>query len=329
MSRQQRIVNVLSVAGTDPTGGAGIQADLKAIAAGGGYGMAVVTALVAQNTRGVRAVHVPPIPFLTAQLDAVSDDVRIDAVKIGMLANAEVIGAVAAWLRRVRPPLVVLDPVMIAASGDALLDPEAVTALRGLIPQAGLITPNLPELAVLAGAAGAGAAGPADTWEAALEQARLVASAHGVRVLAKAGHLPGERTPDALVTPEGDTIEFPGVRIATRNTHGTGCSLSAGIATRVARHGGDWVRAARETKAWLRESLAAADTLDVGGGSGPVHHFAGLWARGGLHTAPEAQQNRAVRGDGGAGRRDDQPAGAAAEVTVGRLDAGPRRSPSQ
>lgn len=277
------VVNVLSIAGTDPTGGAGIQADLKSIAAGGGYGMAVVTALVAQNTRGVREVHVPPAAFLTAQLDAVSDDVRIDSVKIGMLASAEVIDTVAEWIGRMRPPLVVLDPVMVAASGDHLLEASAVAALQRLIPLVDLITPNLPELAVIAGEP------VARTWDTALAQARRVAEAAAVRVLAKGGHLPGDEAPDALVTPDGAVTEFPGARIPTASTHGTGCSLSSAVATRAARYGGDWRRAAEESKSWLRESIVAADALDVGRGHGPVHHLAGLWERGGLDSAPTAE----------------------------------------
>lgn len=287
-----RVVNVLAVAGSDPSGGAGIQADLKSIAAGGGYGMAVITALTAQNTRGVRGVHTPPADFVTAQLDAVSDDVRIDAVKIGMLANAAVAEAVGEWLRRVRPPCVVLDPVMIATSGDALLEPSAAEALQRLIPLADLITPNVPELAAIAGEPAA------ESWETMLEQARRVARRHGVRVLAKSGHLEGSLAPDALVTPDGATTVFPGARIATENTHGTGCSLSSGIATRAARHGGDWTRAAAEAKAWLSESLRAADALEVGAGRGPVSHLAGLWQRGGLDTRPTPDEIRAEWWDG-------------------------------
>ncbi|WP_169787569.1 bifunctional hydroxymethylpyrimidine kinase/phosphomethylpyrimidine kinase [Leucobacter celer] len=297
MTTTENIVNVLAIAGSDPSGGAGIQADLKSIAAGGGYGMAVITALTAQNTRGVRDVHVPPTAFLTAQLDAVSDDVRIDAVKIGMLADAEVIEAVADWLRRVRPPHVVLDPVMIATSGDPLLEPGAAEALQRMIPLADLITPNLPELAVLVGEP------EAETWEAALDQARRVAAAHGVLVLAKAGHLPGDLAPDALVRPEGTVVEFPGTRIATENTHGTGCSLSSGIAVRAARFRGGWERAARETKAWLRESIAAADALSVGAGHGPVNHLTGLWSRGGLETSPTPERLRDEWWDGISGIR--------------------------
>ncbi|GAA1314899.1 bifunctional hydroxymethylpyrimidine kinase/phosphomethylpyrimidine kinase [Leucobacter albus] len=284
--------NILSIAGTDPTGGAGIQADLKSIAAGGGYGMAVVTALVAQNTRGVREVHVPDTAFLRAQLDAVSDDVRIDAVKIGMLANTEVIETVADWLGAVRGATaqpsfpVVLDPVMIAASGDPLLAPETIEALRRLIPLADLVTPNLFELAELTGEA------VAADWAAALAQGRRLAEATGVRVLVKGGHLPGESAPDALVAPGGEVTEFAGSRIHTPHTHGTGCSLSAGVATRIARRPGDWAAAVGEAKAWLRESLAAAGELSVGGGSGPLNHLAGLWLRGGLETRPTAEAVR-------------------------------------
>ncbi len=150
MTGGAQVPRVLSVAGTDPTGGAGIQADLKSIAANGGYGMAVITALVAQNTHGVRSVHVPPVSFLTEQLDAVSDDVQIDAVKIGMLATAEVVHAVGDWLDRVAPPIVVLDPVMVATSGDRLLDPDAEQALRGLVSRVNLVTPGIENELIMA-----------------------------------------------------------------------------------------------------------------------------------------------------------------------------------
>ncbi len=277
---------VLSIAGTDPVGGAGIQADLKSIAAHGGYGMAVVTALVAQNTHGVRAVHVPPVAFLTEQLDAVSDDVQIDAVKIGMLATADVIRAVGDWLDRVRPPVVVLDPVMVATSGDRLLDADAEAELIGLLRRADIVTPNIPELAILAGEPRA-----AD-WAAVIAQAGRVSSRHGVRVLAKGGHLAGDtpRTgaPDALVDArEGavSAIEFAGARIDTTNTHGTGCSLSSAVATRVARSG-DWAEAIGQSKRWLTESIRHGAELEVGSGHGPISHLAGLWRRGGVDTAP-------------------------------------------
>ncbi|KAM9862050.1 bifunctional hydroxymethylpyrimidine kinase/phosphomethylpyrimidine kinase [Leucobacter sp. BZR 635] len=295
----RQIPNILSIAGTDPTGGAGIQADLKSIAAGGGYGMAVVTALVAQNTQGVREVHVPDTAFLRAQLDAVSDDVRIDALKIGMLANADVITTVAAWLSEVRDRAatsgavaqpafpVVLDPVMIAASGDPLLEPDTIEALRALVPLADLVTPNLFELAELAGEP------LAADWAQALAQGARIAETYRVRVLVKGGHLAGDSAPDALVAPGGEVTEFPGARIHTPHTHGTGCSLSAGLAARIAREPGDWATATRETKAWLRESLQAAERLSVGEGSGPLLHLAGLWQRGGLTTAPTPESIRA------------------------------------
>jgi hydroxymethylpyrimidine kinase/phosphomethylpyrimidine kinase len=283
---------VLSIAGTDPTGGAGIQADLKSIAANGGYGMAVVTALVAQNTRGVRSVHVPPVEFLAEQLDAVSDDVEIDAVKIGMLATTEVIGTVRAWLGRVNPPVVVLDPVMVATSGDRLLDEDAEQALRDLAHRADLLTPNIPELAILADEP------VAADWTAVVAQAGRVSAHYGVRVLAKGGHLAGERMPDALVDATGTTdmpdatvevIEFPGIRIDTTNTHGTGCSLSSALATRYARSG-DWPAAVRESKRWLTEAIRHGADLEVGSGHGPVSHLAGLWARGGIDTNPRPEE---------------------------------------
>lgn len=275
------VPRVLTIAGSDPSGGAGIQADLKSIAANGGYGMAVLTALTAQNTRGVRAVHVPPAEFLRAQLDAISDDIVVDAVKIGMLADAEVIRTVGAWLDHVRPPIVVLDPVMVATSGDRLLDADAERALHGLLTRATLITPNLAELAVLSSR-------EIGDWEDGISAAEELSAQVGAAVLVKGGHLPGDEAPDALLDGRrGRREEFSGSRIATDNTHGTGCSLSSAIATLLARgeEPGDAVRAART---WLRESLRAGESLRVGQGHGPVSHFAGLWERGGTATRPGA-----------------------------------------
>ncbi|KQM81551.1 hydroxymethylpyrimidine kinase [Agromyces sp. Leaf222] len=277
---------MLSIAGSDPSGGAGIQADLKSIAAVGGYGMSAITALTAQNTRGVRGVHVPPAAFLAEQLDAIADDISIDAVKIGMLANAEVVSVVADWLRRTAVPVVVLDPVMVATSGDRLLDPDAERALRELLPLADLITPNLLELAVLASAVSGSDSPPASTWAEAIAQAEAVSAATGARVLAKGGHLAGGEAPDALVHAASATVvEFGGDRIATTATHGTGCSLSSAVATLQAELG-HWEAAVGEARRWLRESLRHGEALEVGGGHGPVSHFAGLWSRGGLRTAP-------------------------------------------
>jgi len=266
---------VLSIAGTDPTGGAGIQADLKSIAANGGYGMAVVTALVAQNTRGVRSVHTPPVEFLHEQLDAVSDDVAIDAVKIGMLADVAVIREVRSWLDATRPALVVLDPVMVATSGDRLLHPSAEQALRELVPLVDLVTPNIPELAVLLDET------PAASWPEAVEQGKRLSAATGVTVLVKGGHLSDESCPDAIVNTQGllaDTVvEFASPRVATSNTHGTGCSLSSAMAT-VQAQTGDWELSLSKVKAWLQGALVHADELEVGAGNGPINHFHHLFA---------------------------------------------------
>ncbi|HEU4668841.1 MAG TPA: bifunctional hydroxymethylpyrimidine kinase/phosphomethylpyrimidine kinase [Arthrobacter sp.] len=284
---------VLSIAGSDPSGGAGIQADLKSIAAHGGYGMAVITALTAQNTCGVRAVHVPPAAFLTQQLDAISDDISIDAVKIGMLGDAAVVQAVRAWLEKVRPRVVVLDPVMVATSGDRLLQESAEAALRELLPLAHLITPNLPELAMLVGEP------VPESWEGAVEQGRRLSAATGATVLVKGGHLAGDQCPDALVDTSGrlsqEVVVVPGKRVETRNSHGTGCSLSSAMAT-VQPRLGDWEATLREVKPWLSGALETSGRLAVGSGNGPVHHFhhlqpmpaegsfAGqLWAEAGKH----------------------------------------------
>lgn len=275
------VPRVLSIAGSDPSGGAGIQADLKSIAANGGYGMAVLTALTAQNTRGVRAVHVPPVDFLRAQLDAVSDDIVVDAVKIGMLADADVIRVVGEWLDRSRPPVVVLDPVMVATSGDRLLDSDAERALRDLLARATLVTPNLAELAVLVGR-------DIVDWEDAISAAESLSAEVGAAVLVKGGHLEDDEAPDALVDASLDLRrEFTGSRIPTRNTHGTGCSLSSALATLLAR-GEEPADAVRTARTWLRESLRAGDTLRVGDGHGPISHFAGLWERAGLESRPTA-----------------------------------------
>lgn len=278
--RAGAVPRVLSIAGSDPSGGAGIQADLKAIAANGGYGMAALTALTAQNTQGVRAVHVPPADFLSAQLAAVSDDIVVDAVKIGMLADAAVITAVGEWLDAVRPPVVVLDPVMVATSGDRLLAPDAERALHDLLGRATVITPNLAELAVLTGREIA-------DWADALSAAEELSADVGAAILVTGGHLPGDEAPDALVDARsGVRHEFSGTRILTENTHGTGCSLSSALATRLAR-GEEAGEAVRSARSWLRESIRAGAGLRVGRGHGPISHFAGLWERAGTTTAPE------------------------------------------
>ncbi|MEZ2390072.1 bifunctional hydroxymethylpyrimidine kinase/phosphomethylpyrimidine kinase [bacterium RCC_150] len=270
---QRAIPRVLSIAGSDPSGGAGIQADLKSIAANGGYGMAVVTALTAQNTQGVTAVHVPPVEFLRQQLEAIRNDITVDAVKIGMLGDAEVISEVRRWLEEVRPAVVVLDPVMVATSGDRLLAESAEAALRDLLPLADLVTPNLPELAMLLGET------EASDWTEALEQGKRLAGASGSTVLVKGGHLRGSACPDALVNTGGllsqDVVEFDADRVETRNSHGTGCSLSSAMATAKARLG-DWEAALHSVKPWLRQALVQSGELEVGHGNGPIHHLHGF-----------------------------------------------------
>ncbi|MGO2052721.1 bifunctional hydroxymethylpyrimidine kinase/phosphomethylpyrimidine kinase [Glutamicibacter sp. 287] len=261
-------LNILSIAGSDPSGGAGIQADLKAIGANGGYGMAVITALTAQNTLGVDAVQAVDAEFVAKQLESVSADVRIDAIKIGMLADPQIIAAVSRWLETVHAP-VVLDPVMISTSGDRLLADGS--ALDALLSRAEVLTPNTAELAALLGEP------PVRGWEELLEQAQRLAAKYEVLVIAKGGHLPTESCPDALVGPAGVIACYDGPRHATGNTHGTGCTLSSALATHYAR-GGDWAKALGAAKEYLFAAIAAADELQVGSGHGPVNHFAGLFA---------------------------------------------------
>ena len=297
------VPRVLSIAGSDPSGGAGIQADLKSIAANGGYGMAAITALTAQNTRGVREVHVPPVEFLRAQLDAISEDIEVDAVKIGMLADARVIRAVIDWLEDTRPPLVVVDPVMVATSGDRLLDAATESALLELLGHADLVTPNLVELAVLEGSPVDD--WPFDDWQSALAAAERLSAAIGAAVLVKGGHLDGPESPDALVDAGSGVIrEFPGSRVDTDATHGTGCSLSSALATQRAR-GKEWPEAVAAARAWLRESLRAGADLEVGGGHGPIDHLAGLRTRGGSDTPPTREEIAAEWGERIAGIRAD------------------------
>lgn len=258
------IPNVLSIAGTDPTGGAGIQADLKTFSALRTYGMAVVTALVAQNTLGVDGIHDVPGEFVTSQLDSVFADVRVDAVKIGMLNNAAVIKAVVEALDRYRPPYVVLDPVMVAKSGDRLLSADAVAVLRDeLLPRVDLVTPNLPEAADLLGIKES-----ADLPELG----RRLLSLGVARALVKGGHLDTETSDDVFVSAAGE-LRLSSPRVDTRNTHGTGCTLSSAIAA-LRPQRDDWESAVREAKDYLTGALRAAEELQVGSGHGPVNH---LW----------------------------------------------------
>jgi len=262
----------LTIAGSDSSGGAGIQADLKTFSALGVYGASVITALTAQNTQGVTAIHDVPADFITAQIDAVFSDLAIGAVKIGMLSQAPAIEAVAQGLRRHNAKNIVLDPVMVATSGDRLLAADAVGALRKLLfPQALVATPNLPEAAALLDHA------PARS-EAEMEaQARALLDFGAQYVLIKGGHGEGAESVDLLVDATSVT-RFAGMRVATKNTHGSGCTLSSAVAAGIAK-GHDLKTAVRDAKTYVTAAIAAADTLAIGHGGGPLHHFHETWRR--------------------------------------------------
>jgi hydroxymethylpyrimidine/phosphomethylpyrimidine kinase len=256
----------LTIAGSDSGGGAGIQADLKTFSALGVYGASVITALTAQNTMGVTGIHDTPADFITAQIDAVFGDLDIKAVKIGMVSRPDAILAIAAGLRRWAPASVVLDPVMVATSGDRLLAPEAIDLLRTrLIPMAHVITPNLPEAAALLDA-------PLAASDADIQaQGRQLLALGCPAVLIKGGHGEGSESVDYLVTAEA-SLRLAAPRTNTKNTHGTGCSLSSAIAAGLAK--GETLEAAvRQAKLYVSAAIAAADRLSVGKGHGPIHHF--------------------------------------------------------
>jgi hydroxymethylpyrimidine kinase/phosphomethylpyrimidine kinase len=262
----------LTIAGSDSGGGAGIQADLKTFAAHGAYGMSVITALTAQNTRGVRAVQEATPDFVAAQIDSVFEDIGADAVKIGMLASAPIVRTVADrlrwWLERIPAP-VVLDPVMIAKSGHALLRDDAVEAvIEDLVPLSTLVTPNVPELERMTGVS-------IPSEDDRLRAAQELAS-RGPAVLAKGGHAEGAEVVDLLVEPEGAVHSFRHPRLETSSTHGTGCTLSSAIAARMAR-GEDLAAAVGGAVAWLHAAMKAA--YPVGSGHGPVDHLHELFGR--------------------------------------------------
>jgi len=271
----QRTPNTLTIAGMDPSGGAGILADVKAMSALYAYACAVVTALTAQNTHHVTDISIIDAGFIKAQIDTLFTDVRIDAVKIGMLGRTGTIEVVADRLAHWKPAYVVLDPVMVAKSGDLLLEQQAIGALREqLLPQATVITPNLPEAGVLLEQRQVESV---KEMRRVAERLRNLMRHDGQRwVLLKGGHLPGNDTIDLLH--DGDKmIELPGQRINTRNTHGTGCTLSAALTALLPRIA-DVPESARQAKAYLVAAIEAADKLEVGTGHGPVHHFHQLWS---------------------------------------------------
>jgi hydroxymethylpyrimidine/phosphomethylpyrimidine kinase len=260
----------VTIAGSDSGGGAGIQADLKTFSALGVYGASVIAALTAQNTQGVTAIHDVPPSFIAAQMDAVFSDLDVRAVKIGMLSNPGAIEAVADGLERHRQDKVVLDPVMVAASGDRLLAPEAIETLRtALIPKAMVVTPNLPEAAALLETT------VAETESEMREQGEKILAFGARAVLMKGGHGSGAESVDLLIEPNA-VARLAAERIPTQNTHGTGCTLSSAVAAGLAK-GLELDEAVREAKAYVTAAIAASDRLAIGKGHGPVHHFHKWW----------------------------------------------------
>lgn len=261
----------LTIAGSDSSGGAGIQADLKTFAANGCYGMSAITALTAQNTTGVTDIHPVPVEFVRAQLHAVLGDIGVDAVKIGMLFSVPLIETVAAVLNEFEVGPVVLDPVMVAQSGDKLIQDDAIEAIKThLLPMATVITPNVPEAEVLLGR-------DIGSSEALKRAARDLAGFGSRAVLVKAGHLEGGDSTDVLyLADEKRFTALKGVRIETANNHGTGCTLSSALAAALAK-GLDVESAARKAKAYIEKALQAGSGYRIGQGHGPVHHFFAFW----------------------------------------------------
>lgn len=260
----------LTIAGSDSGGGAGIQADLKTFSALGVYGASVITALTAQNTLGVQGILDIPPDFVGKQMQSVFSDIAVNAVKIGMLSVPGTIEAVASGLEAGFSGPVVLDPVMVAASGDPLLTETAITTLKTrLLPRATLLTPNLPEAARLLGE-------PVATTEAAMTaQGKALLSMGAKAVLMKGGHGEGPEAVDLLITPAG-TLRLATPRIPSRNSHGTGCTLSSAIAAGLAK-GMTLEDAVRAAKTYIQAAISAADRLDIGHGHGPTHHFHAFW----------------------------------------------------
>lgn len=260
---------LLTIAGSDSGGGAGIQADLKTFSACGCYGMSAITALTAQNTLGVTDIHPVPVTFLEAQLRAVLDDIGVEAIKIGMLHSTEVIECVAAILKEYNCPKVVLDPVMVATSGDKLIEDDAIAALKEILfPVVRLITPNIPEAQLLSGKTIAGA-------ESLKAAAHDLAQGHELAVLLKAGHLSDEYLEDVLVF-GSEEHSYRQQRLDTRNTHGTGCTLSSAIASFWGK-GFELAEAVNKAEAYLHGALAKGADYSLGQGHGPVHHFHQVW----------------------------------------------------
>ncbi len=258
---------VLTIAGSDSGGGAGIQADIKTISAMGCYAASAITAITVQNTLGVQAVHPVPLDVLEGQIDAVLSDIGADAIKIGMLHSADVVNLVADILEKYGVRNVVLDPVMVSTSGHRLIEEDAVEVIKKrLLPLARVITPNIPEAEILAGC---GISCKEDLSDIALK----LSKSGNVSVLMKAGHLEGEELVDYFYNAEDGTMtQLPSKRVNTRNTHGTGCTLSSAFAASLAK-GDDLTGAARSAKAYIEQAIISGAEYEIGGGHGPVNHF--------------------------------------------------------
>lgn len=260
---------VVSIAGTDPSGGAGIQADIKAISATGSYAASIITVLVAQNTQGVTAIEEISLPFLQQQLDAVFSDLDVAALKIGMLYKKEIIELIAENIKKYSIRYRVLDPVITAQSGDQLLKDDAIDALKSLLPLVDLMTPNIPEAEILLNQ-------KIDTPHTMQKAAEALAKQYNTSVLLKGGHLTGEQCPDIFYdNQKKSSFPFISPRVTTLNTHGTGCSLSAAIASYLAQ-GETYYQAIKKAKHYLFNAIDAAKTLQIGKGQGPIHHFYAL-----------------------------------------------------
>ena len=258
---------VLTIAGSDSGGGAGIQADIKAISANGCFAASAITAVTVQNTLGVYAVHPVPLDILEGQIDAVLSDIGADAVKIGMLHSAEVVRIVAEKIKKYAVRNVVLDPVMVSTSGHRLIEESAVEVIKEeLLPLARVVTPNVPEAEILIGRAISG------EWDFE-DVAKELSDTYGVSVLLKAGHLTGDMLTDYFYNAEDRILTLlPSKRVETKNTHGTGCTLSSAFAAALAR-GEGLTEAARSAKAYIEQAIIAGADYEIGGGHGPVNHF--------------------------------------------------------
>ena len=263
------VKNVLSIAGSDPSGGAGIQADLKTFAANGVYGMAAITALTVQNTVGVQGIHLVPAKFVSSQIEAIFSDIAVSSAKVGMVGNAEIAEGVGTTLAKYRNLISVVDPVMVAKGGSPLLDKKAIQAVKdNLIPLATIVTPNLPEAAILLGSS------IAKSEKDMVYQGKALLNLGPKSILMKGGHSEGITSNDLLVT-ENNYVWFKEKRINTKNTHGTGCTLSSSIASFLAK---DFSveESVSKAKKFVTNAIRNSEKLSVGKGHGPTNHFYAL-----------------------------------------------------